>query len=101
MKKQKEFPLALKEFVKEIGVPSKLILDPAGEHGGNEVRQFAKECLMALKLLEQSTQWVDLAEKYIGILKAVILKDLHDLFCPMKLRCYSVEYRTAVHNVTV
>ena len=100
MKSKKEFPLALKEFAREIGVPTKLILDHAGEHGSGEVRKFAKECSMAINLLEESTQWADLAEKYIGILKATVLKDLHDSFCPMKLWCYAVEYRTAVHNVT-
>ena len=91
MKSRKEFPLALKEFAQEIGVPTKLILDPIGEHGSGEVRKFAKECAMAIQLLEESTQWADLAEKYIGILKAAVLKDLHDSFCPMKLWCYAVE----------
>ena len=90
----------LKEFAPEIGVPTKLILDHAGEHGSDEVRKFAKECAMAVQLFEESTQWSDLAEKYIGILKTAALKDLHDSFCPMKLWCYAVEYRTAVHNVT-
>ena len=100
MKDRKEFPLALKEFAREIGVPTKLILDHAGEHGSGVVRKFAKECSMAIHLLEESTQWADLAERYIGILKSAVLKDLHDSFCPMRLWCYAVEYRTAVHNVT-
>ena len=102
MKERKEFSLALKEFAREIGVPTKtkLILDPIGEHGSGDVRKFAKEYSMAIHLLEESTQWANLAEKYIGILKAAVLKDLHDSSCPMKLWYYVVKYRTAVHNVT-
>ena len=100
MKKKEQFPEALKQFAQEIGVPTKLILDPTGEHQSGRVRQFARECSMALHLLEESTQWTDLAEKYIGIIKSAVLKDLRDSFCPMKLWCYAVEYRTAVHNVT-
>ena len=100
MKSRKEFPLVLKEFAQEIGVPTKSILNPIGEHSSGEVRKFAKECAMAIQLLEESTQWADLAEKYISILKAAVLKDLHDSFCPMKLWCYVVKYRNAVYNVT-
>ena len=84
MKKKEEFPDALKQFERKIGVPTKLILDPAGEHGQGKVRQFARECSMALHLLEEFIQWADLAEKYIGILKSAVLKDLRDSFCPMK-----------------
>ena len=86
-----------------LDVPTKLIFDPigVGEHKSGKVRQFAKECSMALHLIEESTQWADLTEKYIGILKsAVVLKDLRDSFSPIKLWCYVVEYCTAVNNVT-
>ena len=55
---------------------------------------------MALHSIEQSTQWADLAERYIGILKLAVLKELRDSFCPMKLWCYAVEFCTAIHNVT-
>ena len=55
---------------------------------------------MAVHLLEESTQWDDLAERYISILKVAVLKDLHDSFCPMKLWYYALKYRTAIHNVT-
>ena len=67
MGKKSEFPLALKAFAKEIGVPSSLIMDPSGEQTSNAVKQFAQECSMKLKLLEESTQWADLVERYIGM----------------------------------
>lgn len=76
------------EFAREIGVPSKLMIDPADEHGGNKVRQVAKECSMVLKIFEESTQWAKLVQKYVAILKASVLKDFHDSFVQL---CYSVE----------
>ena len=68
--------MALKEFAKERGTPTSMILNPSGEHSSNEVKKFAQECSMSLELLEESTQWAYLAEKYIGILKAAVSKDL-------------------------
>ena len=44
IKERKEFPLVLKEFTQEIGVPTKLILNTIGEHSSGDVRKFAKEC---------------------------------------------------------
>ena len=34
----------------------------------NKVKQFASECHINLKLLEELTQWANLAEQYIGII---------------------------------
>ena len=33
---------------------------------------------MKLKLLEESTQWANLAERYIGILKSAVCKDMYE-----------------------
>lgn len=66
MKEGKEFLLVVNEFAREIGVPSKLILYPADEHGGNKVQKLAKECSMALKIIEELTQWAEIAEKYVA-----------------------------------
>jgi len=52
--------LALKTVAKEIGVQLSLIMDPSGEQNSKEVTNFAQECSMQLRLLEQSTQWADL-----------------------------------------
>ena len=72
--------MALKEFAKDIDVPTKLIFDPVGEQSSETVRKFARECSMALHLIEESTQWMDLAERFMGILKSIVLKDLRDTF---------------------
>jgi hypothetical protein len=41
MRKKSEFPLTLKAFAKEIGVPSSLIVDPSGEQTSKAVKTFA------------------------------------------------------------
>ena len=45
MKKGGDFPLALKEFVKEIGMPTSLILDPWGGKSSNEVNSLRRSVL--------------------------------------------------------
>ena len=100
MRKKSEFHTALQLFAKEIGVPITLICDPSGEQSSNQVKQFAKECQMKLKLLEESTQWANLAERYIRILKSEVRKDMYESDCPLKFWDYCVEWRVRVHNLT-
>ena len=85
MRKKSEFPLALKAFAKEIGVPISLIMDPSGEQTSKDVKLFAQECSMKLKLSEESTQWVDLAERYIGMLKSTVMNEIFKQDCPLIL----------------
>ena len=67
-KKKSKFQIALKAFAKDFGVPLSLIMDPSGEQTSNEVQRFAQECSLKLKILEESTQWANSTERYIGIL---------------------------------
>ena len=100
MKKRSEFQLALKAFAKEIGVPLSLVMDPSGEQTSNEVQRFAQECSLKLKILEESTQFANLAERYIGILKSAVRDEMHHTDCPIVLWDYCVEFKVSVHNVT-
>ena len=43
---------------------------------------------MKLKLLEESTQWANFAERYTGILKSAVRKDLYESDCPLKFWDY-------------
>ena len=81
-------------------MPVSLICDPSGEQSSNQVKQFAKECQIKLKLLEESIQWANLAEQYIGILKSAICKSMYEPDCPLKIWDYCVEWRVQVHNLT-
>ena len=91
MKKKSEFPLALKSFAKEIGVPLSLIVDPAGEQTNNEVRRFAQEFSMKLKILEKSTQWANLSERYIVLLKTSVRNEMNRADCTLALWYYCVD----------
>ena len=72
MKAKTEIIDAVKAFAKEIGVPTALILDPAGEQRSKELEKVTKEMGCPLKYLERATQWGNLAELYIGLLKEAV-----------------------------
>ena len=55
---------------------------------------------MKLKLLEESTQHANLAERYIGILKSAVRNDLQSTNCPLIFWDYCIEWRVQVHNLT-
>ena len=76
MKSKAEFPDALKLFAKEIGVPTQLIMNPSGEQSSNHSKKLSHDMGMDVRYLEEGTQWANLAENYIGILKEVIHQDL-------------------------
>ena len=76
IKSREEFHLALKMFDKEIGVPLSLILDPSGEQTSAKVTKKFHEMGTTLKILEESTQHANLAERYVGLTKTSIQKDL-------------------------
>ena len=100
MRKKAEFYQALQSFAKDIGVPIALIYDPSGEQSSNQVNQFTKEYQLKRKLLEESTQWTNLAEQYIGILKSAVWKNMYESDCPLHFWDYCIEWRVQVHNLT-
>ena len=100
MKDQKEIPKALKEFAKEIGVPVALIFDMSGEQTSNEMKKIAGDMDLTLKMLERSTQWANLAELYIGLMKEAVRKDMKDSDSPLKFWDYCAERRARIHNLT-
>ena len=101
MKSKSEFPEALELFCKEIGVPVSLVVDPSGEQTSKTVRRYCHQVGTTLRLLEESTQWANRAELYIGLLKEAIRKDLRiSNSAPMCLWDYCAERRVRIHNVT-
>ena len=65
-------------------MPTALILDPAGEQRSKELEKVTKEIACPLKYLKRATQWGNLAELYIGLLKEVVRKDMKDSDSPLK-----------------
>jgi hypothetical protein len=100
MKSKSDFPFALKQFAKEIGVPLALISDPAGEQTSKEVKKIAREMDLTLKVLEESTQWANLAELYIGLIKEAVREDMRLSDCPLVFWDFCAERRALVNNLT-
>jgi hypothetical protein len=86
MKSKGEFSQALRQFCKEIGVPTSLVCDPSGEQSSKEVKQYCNDVVaLPLWLLEESTQHANLSERYIGLFKTAIATDLRWTGCPLRL----------------
>ena len=75
---------AVKAFAKPIGVPTALILDPEGTQRSEALQKAANDMNLPLKFLEQRTQWANLAELYIGLLKEAVRKDMKDSNSPLR-----------------
>ena len=100
MKSKGEYYYALKTFCKEVGVPETLVCDPSGEQTSNKVKLFCNQVSTKLRILEESTQWANRAELYIGIFKESIRQDLRRTNSPLCLWDYCAERRCMIHNVT-
>ena len=57
-------------------------------------------CPGVFYIFEDSTQWANLAERYIGIIKEVFSKDMQESNSLLVLWCYCIENRTRVYNIT-
>ena len=99
MKSKRHFYDALKLFCKDVGVPDRLVMDPSGEQTSHKVKNFGHKVGMTLKYLEESTQWANRAELYIGLFKESVRKDLRQSNCPLVLWDYCAERRALIHNL--
>jgi hypothetical protein len=100
MKSKSEFVDSLKLFVKEVGAPEALIVDPSGEQTSAKTKQYCHLVGTTLRVLEEGTQWANRAELYIGILKESIRKDMKESNCPVVFWDYCAERRARIHNLT-
>jgi hypothetical protein len=99
MSSKSQYKDALHLFCKEIGVPISLIVDPSGEQTSKAARNFCNQVGTTLRILEESTQWANRAELYIGLFKESIRQDLSRTNSPMKFWDYCAERRARIHNV--
>ena len=53
-----------------------------------------------LKFLERRTQWANLAELYIGLLKEAVRKDMKDSDIQLKFWDYCAKRRVLINNLT-
>ena len=100
MKAKTEIINAVKAFAKAIGVPTALMIVPEGTHRSETLQKAANDMNLPLKFLERRTQWANLVELYIGLLKEAVRKDMKDLDSPLKFWDYCAERRILINNLT-
>jgi hypothetical protein len=59
MTKESEYPLALKQFAKEVGAPNVLVCDGSKTQNQRDVKTFLTQIGTTLKTLEAETQWAN------------------------------------------
>ena len=59
MKSQKEFPMALHWFCKQVGVPDSLVVDGHRSLQSGQVRRFCDQVGTTLRILEAHTPWAN------------------------------------------
>ena len=101
MRRKSEVLQAIKQFAKEIGVPTSIIADMAGEQMSQVVRKFCNNIGTTLQALEEGTPWFNKAELYIGLLKEAVRKDMRESDSLMCLWDYCVERQARINNLMV
>ena len=61
MRQELEYPLALKEFAKDVGAPEVLVCDGSKTQNQRQVKLFCTQMGTTLKKLEAETQWANRA----------------------------------------
>ena len=100
MTSAKEFPKALKMFAKEVGVPTALIVDPHRSNKSKEVKAFCHKIGTTLRVLEESTQFANRAELYVGFVKEAVRRDTREQHSPLVFWDYCAERRANILNMT-
>ena len=100
MKSKSGFQDALHQFCKEVGVPVTLVIDPSGEQTKKSLRKFCHQVGTTLRVLEESTQWANRAELYIGLFKEAVRQDMSRTNSPLSLWDFCTKRRARIHNVT-
>ena len=100
MKREAEYPLALKEFAKEVGAPNVLVCDGSKAQNQRDVKLFCTQIGTTLKTLETETQFANRSEMAIGYLKEATRKDLRETGSPIVLWDYCMERRAIINQVT-
>ena len=100
MKDRNKVPKALKEFIKEIGVPVALIFDISGGKMSGGINKLAGNMDLTLRMQERMTQSENLAKLYIGLMKEMVQKDMKDSDSPLKFWNFCAIRRARIHNLT-
>ena len=99
MRRKSKVLQAIKQFAKEIGAPTSIIVDMAGKQMSQEVRKSCNNIGTTLRALDEGTPWSNKAELYIGLLKEAVWKDMRESDSPMCLCDYCGERRARINNL--
>jgi hypothetical protein len=99
MKSKGDFKDSLQLFYKEAGVLTTLVVDPSGEQTSNFVRKFSNQVGLTLRILEESTQWSNRAELYVGLLKQSIRDDMRKSDSLLVIWDYCLAQKVHIHNL--
>ena len=90
------FPKALKSFFKDEGLPPAIVTDGSKEKVQGESLKLCHQVGCELRELEQGTPYSNCAERYMGILKEKVPREMKRTKSPMKLWDYCVEWSANV-----
>ena len=99
MRRKSEVLQAIKQFAKEIGAPTSIIADMAGEQMSHKVRKFCNDIGTTPQALEEGTPWSNKTELYIGLVKEAVWKDMCESDLLMSLWDYCMERRARINNL--
>ena len=93
MRRKSKVLQVIKQLAKEIGAPTSIIVDMAGEQMSQEVRKFCNNIGTTQQALEEGTPWSNKAAQ-------AVQKDMHESDSPMCLWDYCVERQARINNLT-
>ena len=99
MKRKKQFPSALRDFITNVGAPLSLIVDNAKEENSDGVKRICNENYIKLLNSEDYYPNQDPAERRIGDCKNIVTRILRRSGAPLKYWCYAVEYAEKLFNI--
>ena len=100
MTKVSDYPQALKMFAKDVGALDVLVADPHPSNKSKDVKAFCNQIGTTLQILEESTQWANRAELYVGLMKEATRKDLCAQHSPLVLWDYCAERRAMIFQLS-
>ena len=101
LKRKSEVMSAVKQFTKEIGAPDAIVCDMSMEQTSPEIETFLNDIGTTLRVLEKGTPWANKAERYIGLLKESVRKDMRESNSPLPFWDCCLEWRVQIYNMTV
>ena len=98
--KRKLAPQSLDRLFREVGVPSDIITDGAGELVGGEWQAICNHHKVAMKTTEPKSPWQNPAEKAGGLIKAEVKRLMRNTGTPIRLWDYCWDYCSEKRSLT-